>query len=293
MIKTVSKNVGKGWAIFAGLFFLACAILKFTSCILPNYAAVLSQNDVWGASYSFFDTLSVVEILSYFSLALLAFSCSRANTALIPISALAFLIVNQAAYRIWAMIVTVKMQRSVAVFAEILLALFMICTLASLFFVMLEINVNVASEKGKIAMKLFATFAIILYVCGYGFYLIGDILEFFTSPRFETSIGDTSGLISQLVVPIVDNVKQLVSCGGFFFLSIWMATRPKTVEIFVEDKVTDEELFKGVHVDPDMIRMSEPDPEPVEEPKAEENVKAEDVTAASATVAEPTAEIKE
>jgi hypothetical protein len=50
-----------------------------------------------------------------------------------------------------------------------------------------------------------------------------------------------------------------------------MAIRPLIEEIFVEDKITDEELFKDVVADPNMIKMSEPE----EVPAADAEVKSE------------------
>lgn len=268
MIKTVSKNVGKGWAIASGFFFVFCAVIKFAAVILPDYAFLFSAS---GGAVSYFQmsALDCLEIFAYASLALITFSCRRTNASLLSIAALGLIIFNNASERIWNFIYSIKFNVPFDVISEICFLVFTVCSLLCLLFVILEISVNLSTEKGAIAIKIFATLAIVLYILGYGGYILGDILEFFTSSRFGGAIGGTDGMIEDLVVPIMDNVKQLISCGGILFFCVWMAIRRKVEEIYVNDKITDEELFKGVLVDPNMIKISEPEEESVKEIEAE------------------------
>ena len=268
MIKTVSKNVGKGWAIASGFFFVFCAVIKFAAVILPNYAVLFSAS---GGAVSYFQmsALDCIEIFAYASLALITFSCRRTNASLLSIAALGLIIFDNASERVWNFIYSIKSNVPFDVISEICFLVFTVCSLLCLLFIILEISVNLSTEKGAIAIKIFATLAIVLYILGYGGYILGDILEFFTSSRFGGAIGGTDGMVEDLVVPIMDNVKQLISCGGILFFCVWMAIRRKVEEIYVNDKITDEELFKDVVVDPNMIKISEPEPEPVKETEAE------------------------
>lgn len=265
MTKTVYKNVGKGWAVVAGLFFLVCACFKFISYLLPRCASMMLPYFYDGNQYITVSVvMSIIEIIAYLSLALLAFSGKRSNAVLIPISMLAFVIIDNAAVRITYIIndfVTIGIRYSI--FADILLLIFALLTGVSFLLLMIEVNINVSCERGGVAIKILATIAILIYLLGYGVYLVGDILEYFTSFRFEHSMLSPVDRIIYLIAPAVDNFKQLVSFGGFSFLCIWMAVKRKEVEIYVPDKITDEELFKDVVVDPNLITVSAPEEESV------------------------------
>lgn len=232
MSKIVVKDGDKGLAIFTGIFFLVCTVMKILTCIAPDIILATGISPIARVNLFVF-----AEIFVYFSLMLQGFSCKRSGALLIPISVMFM----QFIFTLLSNVLSLFVGNSANVVSTILMIVFSLSMIASLILICLEINVNVSTQR-RVLLKIFAILAIVIMIFGYLCFLLGDILRIFTGTLFADSLQDWRLIVQNIIFPVVENVKVFIMCFALFLMSCWMATRHKYIEL-KEHKITDEELY--------------------------------------------------
>ena len=232
MSKIVVKDGDKGLAIFTGIFFLVCTVIKIFACIAPDIILATGISPIARISLFVF-----AEIFVYFSLMLQGFSCKRSGALLIPISVMFM----QFIFTLLSCVVSLFVGNSTNVISTVLMIVFSLSMILALILICLEINVNVSTQR-RVLLKVFAILATVIMVFGYFCFLLGDIFRIFTGTLFADSLQDWRLIVQNIVFPVIESVKVLIMCFALFLMSCWMATRHKYIEL-KEHKVTDEELY--------------------------------------------------
>lgn len=244
MTRTKIKDIGRAFAILAGLLFLACTAIKLTATALPALAYL---HDRWifdgEVNYMQVDELcSIIEILALAGFTAICFSMQRTKALMFPILAVGFVNLKLIIDTVWYEAADLIGGKAIDIFSllsSVFVVIAAIATLLALLFFIVQTAINTSFEKGVVSqvfLALMAFVAVALSSLAYLLQLSGDVLGFFSYGRLEMIGNGLGGFSESLLVPVLLNLLKLCFAAASLFFALWLVFRPKKIDVLIETK---------------------------------------------------------